>query len=194
MSTMGGGWTVILKRREILQGKPVDFSRSWNEYAIGFGEFNKEYMMGLNHLHQLTNSNNFELFIGMQNHGKVVFKTTECDVYKYSRYSKFSIGSLKQNYALRIGDYDTSSTAGDSLTTHNNVQFSTIDRDNDGSKAVHCAETHSGGWWYNACRDAHLTGINFKSGSHISNEGIEWSSWNKDYSLQSVIMAIRPLS
>ncbi len=200
MSLPGGGWTVIIKRKH-LEGQQINFTRKWNDYVRGFGEFNKEFMMGLELMHHITHhdkDSKMELFIGMQKHDAVVYRVgaDPCDVYRYARYSKFSIGDFSKNYKLHIGGYDSRSTAGDSLTEHNNQPFSTIDRDND-STETHCAEKHRGGWWYHNCRRSQLTGVWTDSPSE-SIDGIIWSSWHtdhdaiSDYSLKSVVMAIRP--
>ena len=41
--------------------------------------------------------------------------------------------------------------AGDSLTWHNGMKFSTFDVDNDIYDGTNCAEIHKGGWWYKGC-------------------------------------------
>ena len=51
-------------------------------------------------------------------------------------------------------------TAGDKLTYHNGLRFSTKDQDNDQSK-YNCA-THpaiQGAWWYGDCRTSNLNGV-----------------------------------
>ena len=45
--------------------------------------------------------------------------------YKYAQYSLFSVGNSGTNYRLNIAGY--TGTAGDSLTYHNGMQFSTSD-------------------------------------------------------------------
>ena len=51
-----------------------------------------------------------------------------------------------QGYRLHIGGY--SGTAGNSLSFHNGMKFSTPDRDNDKYSNSNCAQDYKGGWWY----------------------------------------------
>ena len=61
----------------------------------------------------------------------------------------FSVGDESDKYKLRVGSY--SGTAGDSLAWHNNMAFTTKDRDNDKSDSGNCAtKSWTGAWWYNA--------------------------------------------
>ncbi len=194
MSLPGGGWTVILKRKET-DGPRVDFDRTWEEYVRGFGDYNTEFIMGLKQIHEMTVNANTELYVGLQNHNELdgFFIASLCDIYKYSRYSKFSIDSYKTGYALNIAGFDKSSTAGDSLKDHNKTPFSTHDRDND-KHQTNCANSHSGGWWFHECRESQLTGKGYKEGDHTqSHDGIIWESAmrQKQYSMKAAVMAIR---
>ena len=74
------------------------------------------------------------------------------------------------------------------------MQFSTIDRDNDKSNGKDCASLANGGWWFNACQEACLTG-DYKNGTHDASGtvGVQWLSWKgADYSLSRVEMKVRP--
>ena len=58
-------------------------------------------------------------------------------VYKFASYGSFAVGGEEDNYPLRVGNFSTLSTAGDSLTArHNGMLFSTHDRDNDKCKIL----------------------------------------------------------
>ncbi|GFO38477.1 fibrinogen related protein 12.1 [Plakobranchus ocellatus] len=57
-------------------------------------------------------------------------------------------------YRLQIGSY--TGTAGDGLTVHNKMFFSTFDRDNDEYAPENCAIRHPGGWWSKSCHQAEL--------------------------------------
>ena len=47
-------------------------------------------------------------------------------------------------------------TAGDSLSKHRGMRFSTIDQDTTSSS---CTTSHPGGWWFADCLDSNLNGV-----------------------------------
>ena len=72
-------------------------------------------------------------------------------------YNHFRVGPATDNYQLSISGF-TGITPTDPFSTHplNRQQFSTLDRDNDVHRGVHCAlkshgSTAPGGWWYGGC-------------------------------------------
>lgn len=82
--------------------------------------------------------------------------------------------------------------AGDSLDTARGQRFSTYDRDLDSSSG-NCAVGGRGGWWYNACYNALLTGVYYKHPSNVPKfQGVTWFSWKGFYySLKSATMMLR---
>ena len=194
MSLPGGGWTVILRRKEVKSedATQINFTRSWDEYVRGFGDFSSEFFLGLEDIRSLTEKGDMELFIGLQSHELPFHPLTKCDVYKFARYDNFKVDTQKSNYQLFISGYKSKSTAEDSLLSHNMRPFSTYDRDND-SHGEHCAQTYGSGWWYHDCFDSQLTGKWRKGGKdEDKTDGIVWEEWTGDtYSLKTAIMAIR---
>ena len=79
--------------------------------------------------------------------------------------------------------------AGDSLTWHVGMMFTTYDQDNDASSA-NCAQTFRGAWWYNNCHQSNLNG---EYNNTVYGEGVNWPYWHNDYySLRFTEMKIRP--
>ncbi len=79
--------------------------------------------------------------------------------------------------------------AGNSLSYHNTMKFSTWDSDNDKSGGK-CAVNWKGGWWYKSCAYVNLNGLYLGAGKdHYT--GNHWRGWTK-YSLKKVEMKIRP--
>ncbi|XP_034473109.1 ficolin-1-like isoform X2 [Drosophila innubila] len=108
---------------------------------------------------------------------------------KYEKYEKFAIGDELESYTLHtLGK--ASGTAGDSLTFHQGLKFSTFDRDNDPDLDRNCAVLYTGAWWYKGCHLSHLTG---KYKDNISGKGINWYQFRgHEYSLKRAVMMIRP--
>ncbi|XP_069775143.1 angiopoietin-related protein 7 [Narcine bancroftii] len=180
MDTVGGGWTVIQRRKSGLSS----FNRDWKQYKRGFGNIRGDFWLGNEHIFRLTRQPSI-LRIDMEDwEGES----------RYAEYSDFSISNEINSYKLIIGTYN--GTAGrDSLRYHNNTAFSTKDKDND--KCVDdCVHFRKGGYWYNCCTDSNLNGVYYRQGQHTYNsDGITWYGWHgSSYSLKYVEMKIRPQS
>ena len=89
-----------------------------------------------------------------------------------------------------MGSY--SGTAGDSLAYHNNMAFSTKDRDNDGWNS-NCAVRFIGVWWYNSCHYSNLNG-KYLGRDKSDDQGAEWDAFRGDLSLKYTEMKLRPAS
>lgn len=187
MDADNGGWIVIQAR---YSGR-TDFARSWSEYKQGFGNIAGEYWLGLDKIYELTSARLHELRIEMED-----FK----EMKKFAHYDLFSIASEEHGYALRVlGQYD--GDAGDSLSYHAGMKFSTFDVDNDRWDSGSCARSHFGGWWYNACDESNLNGKYFTEDQEKAeeflksqNEAIRWKTFkDMPHSLRNVRMMIRPI-
>ena len=75
--------------------------------------------------------------------------------------------------------------ASDSLTYHNQIQFSTKDNDN----VNNCAGMYNGAWWYKSCHKSNLNGPYLGAGQ-TSGTGICWLLWKND-SLKKTEMKTR---
>ena len=175
METDGGGWNVFQRRMD----GTVDFYRDWKDYLKGFGDLDGEFWLGLNKIHHLTSSNS-TLRVDLQD-----FRGNK----RYAKYSIFDVGDSDTKYKLLIGRYI--GDAGDSLTQHNGMKFTTKDCDND-IDGSNCAIKFKGGWWYGKCHDSNLNG-KYLSGCHTSYaDGVNWASWlDYYYSLKVTEMKVK---
>jgi len=178
-TTAGGGWTVIQKR---LDGS-VDFYRGWDDYKRGFGNLNGEFWLGLDKIHRLTKQRS-RLRVDLED---TAGKTANAE------YDFFGVASERSKYKLSLGTY--SGTAGDSLSYHRGMAFSTKDRDNDLNSSTNCAVRCKGAWWYNACLASNLNGLYHHGVHSISWEGVNWNKWKgSKYSAKRAEMKIKPVN
>ena len=163
------------------QDGSVDFYRRWNDYKSGFGQLTAEFWLGNDKIHRLTASRPSSLRVEMEDWNGVRV---------YAKYGRFSIGDERAKYRLQVSSY--SGTAGDSLAYHNNMAFSTKDRDND-IYSGNCVVESSGAWWYNSCHYSNLNGKYL--GNKYHNQGAMWYHFRQNYlSLKFTEMKLRPLS
>ncbi|XP_046806702.1 ficolin-2-like isoform X1 [Lucilia cuprina] len=168
-------WVIIQRR----QDGSINFYRSWDHYKHGFGNPFREFFIGLDNIHYLTNSGPHELLIQLKD-----FKGN----LRYALYDEFLVGDESEKYQLKkLGSY--SGNASDHLRSHVGMYFSTKDRDNDASTNLHCAKSFQGGWWYNNCLTSNLNGP-FRTRYVISNIGITWGKFD-ELRLQTVQMMVR---
>lgn len=86
----------------------------------GFGNIDGEYWLGLEGIYKLGRQEDYKLLVELEDWmGKKV----------YAQYSSFHLEPESEGYRLRLGTYQ--GNAGDSLTSHNGKQFTTLDRDKD---------------------------------------------------------------
>ena len=170
-----GGWTVFQSRMD----GSVDFFRNWADYVAGFGQLKGEHWLGLEKLVCLTTrTQRAELRVDLADYE---------GNRKYAQYSFFSVGNSGANYKINIAGY--TGTAGDSLTYHNGMQFSTKDRDNDQTSG-NCATLWQGAWWYRACAHSNLNGL-YRSGLS-GTQGVGWYNFLNNYnSLKFAQMKLR---
>uniref|UniRef100_A0A672JYZ4 Angiopoietin-related protein 1-like n=1 Tax=Sinocyclocheilus grahami TaxID=75366 RepID=A0A672JYZ4_SINGR len=175
-----GGWTLIQRRKD----GSVNFFRNWDSYKKGFGEVDGEHWLGLENIYNLGKQEDYKLLVELEDWmGKKV----------YAAYSSFHLEPESQSYRLRLGTYQ--GNAGDSLSSHNGKQFTTLDHDNDAFSG-NCAHFHKAGWWYSTCGQANLNGVWYSGGVYRSRfqDGIFWADYGGGfYSMKSVRMMIRPI-
>ncbi|XP_070683889.1 ficolin-2-like [Pempheris klunzingeri] len=181
MDTDGGRWTVFQRRIDGTE----NFFRPWKHYKTGFGNVAGEYWLGLHNIFLLSMRKENELRVDME----------DWDGEKASaQYSSFSIGSESSGYQLHLGSF-TGGGAEDSLSNHNNMKFTTFDKDQD-AWDTNCAQSYLGGFWYNECHMANPNGMYAPNGA-IAFENVHviwyhWKGWN--YSLKTISMKIRSVA
>ena len=137
MDTDGGGWTVFQRRKD----GTVNFYRNWLAYKTGFGHLSGNFWLGLEKIHRLTNAiQGAMLRVDLRHwNGKN----------GYAKYHLFRVSDEHHKYRLTVGVY--SGNANDSLSTHNEMYFTTFDQDNDKASTYDCAANYGGAWWYKSC-------------------------------------------
>ncbi|CAH2316442.1 Hypothetical predicted protein [Pelobates cultripes] len=179
MHTDGGGWIVFQRRWD----GSVDFFLDWKSYKTGFGNRLNEFWLGNDNIHMITSSDVWELRVDLQD-----FENTK----HFAKYASFNILGESEKYTLKLGAF-TEGNAGDSLSYHNNMKFSTKDNDNDPIKS-NCAQYQKGGWWYSNCHYANLNGQYFLGQYSASTTGIVWKTGKGySYSYKYSEMKIRPV-
>ena len=118
METEGGGWTVI-QRRDDIQPRE-DFYRTWMEYALGFGNLEGEFWLGLDNIHALTDQVLHQVRFDLEDF--------EGDT-RMAEYKFFYVHDRSQSYKMEVDGY--SGDAGDSFSDLNGMLFSARDRDLD---------------------------------------------------------------
>ncbi|KAI1231942.1 hypothetical protein IHE44_0007584, partial [Lamprotornis superbus] len=174
MNVTHGGWTVIQRNQ---RDTPVTWAESWSTYKFGFGNVRTEYWLGTEYIHQIAKQKVYQVRFVIQD---------SADTFSFADYNLFSVEDESQGYRLRLGSYN--GTAGDAMTSdnpnnmHDNMKFSTKDRDQD-TYSKNCAYSYEGGWWYSSCYSVRL---NFKG-------GMTWGNLCKGNCKSSLIL-IKPAS
>nr|XP_045013261.1 tenascin-X isoform X1 [Jaculus jaculus] len=173
METDGGGWLVFQRR---MDGQ-TDFWRDWEEYAHGFGNISREFWLGNEVLHSLTQAGDYSMRVDLRAGDEAVF----------AQYDSFRVDSAAEYYRLHLAGYH--GTAGDSMSYHSGSVFSARDRDPN-NLLISCAVSYRGAWWYRNCHYANLNGL---YGSTVDHQGVSWYHWKGfEFSVPFTEMKLRP--
>ncbi|XP_061120037.1 fibrinogen C domain-containing protein 1-B-like [Syngnathus typhle] len=179
----GGGWTVIQRRKD----GTVDFARGWNDFRKGFGRLSGEHWLGLQNIHALTASGDYQL--------RIDFTAFDGAKY-YALYNTFTVGRNsmdpdKDGYPLYVSGY--SGNAGDRFTQHSGEMFTTKDRDQDKWDNGNCATRWDGAWWHEYCHWTNLNGL-YKATGTCNGHNVIWKDLGsaRFTCLRFVEMKIRP--
>ena len=167
---------MVIQRR--MDGS-VNFRRMWADYADGFGHLDAEHWLGLNKTHCLTTRRpTASLRVDMSDFDGQT---------KYALYYFFNVDKPSNMYRLSVVGYN--GTAGDSLSYHNRMAFTTLDEDNDEDDIRNCAggstnwpggSGYPGGWWYKVCINSEGAGLN-GAYAGVSSDSYFPLNWNVLY-------------
>ncbi|XP_069878356.1 fibrinogen gamma chain [Dipodomys merriami] len=203
----GNGWTVLQKR---VDGS-VDFKKNWIQYKEGFGHLSPtgttEFWLGNEKIHLISTQSAIPYALRVQ-------LTDWSGRTSTADYAMFKVGPEADKYRLTYA-YFIGGDAGDAFdgydfgddpsdkffTSHNGMQFSTWDNDNDRFEG-NCAEQDGSGWWMNKCHAGHLNGIYYQGGTYSKastpngyDNGIIWATWkSRWYSMKETTMKIIPFN
>ena len=188
MESNGGGWTVIQRR---LDGS-TDFFRNWTDYKTGFGDLQREFWLGNDIISDITTNNINQL--SNVSYSLLVTLTNFSNGQAFAEYQDFRVAPEVRNYTLNLEFVGGS--AGDSLSFHNGMPFSTSDIDNDADRHGNCASHwNSGGFWFRNCFYTCLNCPYSQTEIIQYGRGITWLSWlGLHRSLKGTEMKIRPLN
>ncbi|KAL4221005.1 Angiopoietin-like 1 [Mactra antiquata] len=133
-----GGWTIIQRR---LDGS-VNFYRPWDDYVTGFGTVEWEHWLGLEKIHRLT-KDGAQIYFDLEN-----WDGSKQDAH----YKVFTVHGASTDYRMNVNAHGYQGSFKELLSFHDNMKFSTYDRDND-EYSSNCCKDHAdgGGWWYKNC-------------------------------------------
>ena len=97
------------------------FNRSWAEFKVGFNDSSGNYWLGNELLSQLTLNGRYKLRFDLQSRSN--------SNWYYAEYNTFRVLTEANNYKLQVAGY--SGNAGNAMSYHDGMMFTTYDRDND---------------------------------------------------------------
>uniref|UniRef100_A0A1I7YD22 Fibrinogen C-terminal domain-containing protein n=1 Tax=Steinernema glaseri TaxID=37863 RepID=A0A1I7YD22_9BILA len=178
MDTGAKGWTVMSRRINDF----MFWNRTFEEYAVGFGNPGESHWLGLDRVHELVSH-----FPGGKALLRIELRNDLCsrrgacsgegaEGYWWGEW-KFAVDDRSKLFKLSVSSVlngNLSTTAFDYFHSMNNNQpFTTVDRDNDRRASRNCAVFRNyGGWWH---RDCGFMALNGKYGvTEGHSKGLYW--------------------
>ncbi|KAJ8032422.1 IgGFc-binding protein [Holothuria leucospilota] len=152
MTTDGGGWVVFHKRYDGSE----NFYRDWDDYKNGFGNLKAEFWLGNDAIHFITSPPAYNVSMRVDIVDSNGYAT-------HAIYELMFIDSEEENYRLHWDGFSGNVTSkctmvlSNALISHNMMEFSTYDSDND-QYVGSCAVSYTGAWWFNNCYFSNLNG------------------------------------
>ncbi|XP_051891832.1 fibrinogen-like protein 1-like protein [Pristis pectinata] len=147
MTTEGGGWTMIQRNTRYSK---ITWNEYWTAYKFGFGNILKDHWLGNEHVYNIINQGIYQIKFLLKSSNSVTFNAD---------YDSFSMANEANGYQLHLGRYSGNATNalmqyGNNFV-HDNMKFTTADRDQD-LASYNCAASIRGGFWFNNCYRVNL--------------------------------------
>ena len=140
------GWMTWLRRKD----GSVNFQEPWEKYKKGFGDLKSEFWLGLDMLHRITKTGGYRMQAKIRNYA---------GDWKVKIYDNFKVGSEEGFYQLTLSNNNETGNSRMLPDVLDGAQLSTVERDHDGMRRVHCARAYRGGWWHkDGCSPVNPTG------------------------------------
>ena len=133
---MVGGQCFFLRNEHGL----VTFDKNWVEYKNGFSNMEYDFWLGNEFMYNVSKLHNSHISKTVELY---VIVTDEDDQSYNAMYKNFAILSENPSYTLQVSQ-SFNGTLGDSFYNHNNMKFSTKDKDNDNHHSRDCANYYGG--------------------------------------------------
>uniref|UniRef100_A0A1I8J3R4 Fibrinogen C-terminal domain-containing protein n=2 Tax=Macrostomum lignano TaxID=282301 RepID=A0A1I8J3R4_9PLAT len=155
-------WIVFQRR---VDGS-LSFAQNWDSYVKGFGNPSSNYWMGLARLSEMTKTGSERL----TSRCRLRIEAQSFRGRKYrAEFRMFQVLGPEQQYRLRVGLQVGRSALGNAFQAHNDLRFSTFDRDHDTWKHS-CSQIYGyGGWWFSRCHSVNLNGA-YTTNREITND------------------------
>ncbi|GIX80560.1 techylectin-5A, partial [Caerostris darwini] len=139
--------------------KQQNFNVDWETYKRGFGDIMKDFWLGNENIHILSNQGPCKIRFDLEDSKRNR---------RFAVYEHFQIDDEYNDYTLHISNY--SGNAGDGMKYHAGQRFATRDKDH-----LRGATVLEGAWWIFEWAYCHLNGL-YLPGSDDP-KSIHWYEW-----------------
>ena len=84
--------------------------------------------------------------------------------FEHAHYQAFTVHDVTTAYRMNVDPFGYEGTLKDRFSYHDDMKFSTFDRDNDKHSTNCCDEHGGGGWWLKDCWHLNPNGVYGKHG------------------------------
>lgn len=133
-------WTILQENN--IGPDSIFGSKKWDDYKKGFQETGRGSWLGLDEMHKLTSTGNWQILVSYRDCGD---HDEACAIF-----DDFKIDGEDSRYEFHVGTKVTSGGGGalQGFETNNNKKFATADKRNGHST---CPKYYEAGWWFGRC-------------------------------------------